>query len=62
MPIINGSKICFFAYFSVLLFKEGDILLATGKEKNFWTNDIWSFDGGSYKKEFFWSESMVDFY
>ncbi len=55
-------KYAFFAYCSVLLFKEGDNLLATGKEKDFWTNDIWSFDGGSYKKEFFWSESMVDFY
>lgn len=55
-------KYAFFAYFSVLLFKEGDNLLATGQEKDFWTNEIWSFDGGSYTKEFFWSESMVDFY
>lgn len=55
-------KYAFFAYLSVLLFKEGDNLLATCEEKDFWTNDIWNFDGGSYKKEFFWRESMVDFY
>ena len=55
-------KYAFFAYLSVLLFKEGDNLLATCEEKDFWTNDIWNFDGGSYKKEFFWDESMVDFY
>lgn len=42
-------KYAFFAYLSVLLFKEGENLLATSEEKDFWTNDIWNFDGGSYK-------------
>lgn len=55
-------KYAFFAYLSVLLFKEGDNLLATGKERDFWTNDMWNFEGGSHRMKFCWSEVAISFY
>ncbi len=55
-------KYAFFAYLSVLLFKEGDNLLATGKERDFWTNNMWSFEGGSHRMKFCWSEVAISFY
>ena len=55
-------KYAFFAYLSVLLFKEGDNLLATGKERDFWTNDMWNFEGGSHRIKFCFSEVAINFY
>lgn len=55
-------KYAFFAYLSVLLFKEGDNLLATGKERDFWTNAMWSFEGGSHRMKFCFSEVAISFY
>lgn len=55
-------KYAFFSYLSVLLFKEADNLLVMGKEKDFWSNAMWDFEGGSYRMEFFWSGAAVGFY
>lgn len=55
-------KYAFFAYLTVLLFKEGDNLLVIENEQYFWSNAMWDFEGGSYKIEFCWSGAAVDFY
>lgn len=55
-------KYAFFSYLTVLLFKEGDNLLATDNEKDFWSSAIWDFDGGSLKVDFCWSGATVDFF
>lgn len=55
-------KYAFFSYLSVLLFKEGDNLLVIGKEKDFWSNAMWDFEGGSHRMKLCWSEAAVGFY
>ena len=55
-------KYAFFAYISVLLFKESDNMLATANETPFWSSDIWNFDCDSYKSGCFWSEVAVKFF
>lgn len=61
--IAEGSqkiKYSFFQYFSVLLFKESDNLLATNESKPFWTSDIWDFDDGYFGSTFFWSDDIIE--
>lgn len=63
--IFEGSlkiKYSFFQYLSVLLFKEGDNLLAVNELRAFWASEIWDFDDGFFKTEFYWSNEIVEFY
>lgn len=55
-------KCALFSYFTVLLFKEGDNLLANGNEKDFWSSAMWNFEGGSLNVDFCWSDATVEFY
>lgn len=58
----SGIKCAFFSYLTVLLFKEGDNLLANGNEKDFWSSAMWDFEGGSLNVDFCWSDATVEFY
>lgn len=63
--IFEGSlkiKYSFFQYLSVLLFKESDNLLAVNELRAFWASDIWDFDDGFFKTEFYWGNEIVEFY
>lgn len=63
--IFKGSlkiKYSFFQYLSVLLFKESDNLLAPKDARDFWTSTIWDFDDGCFSKNFFWSDTIVEFF
>lgn len=63
--IFKGSlsiKYTFFRYLSVLLFKESDNLLAVNEAREFWTSDIWDFDGGCFDNNFYWCDDVVRFF
>ncbi|MCI8410220.1 MAG: hypothetical protein HFJ09_13275 [Lachnospiraceae bacterium] len=63
--IFKGSlsiKYAFFRYLSVLLFKESDNLLAVNESREFWTSDIWDFDGGCFDNNFYWCDDVVRFF
>lgn len=55
-------KYAFFSYLTVLLFKEGDNLLANGNEKDFWSSAMWDFEGGTLNEDFRWNDATVEFY
>ena len=60
--ISEGSikvKYAFFRYLSVLLFKESDNLLASEETRDFWSSDIWDYDGYF---NFSWNDEAVAFY
>lgn len=56
------AKFSFFKYLSVLLFKESDNLLAVNEVRAFWTSDIWDFAGGMLSGEWFWRDTVVEFF
>ncbi|MGN1196677.1 MAG: hypothetical protein ACI4TA_03655 [Acetatifactor sp.] len=55
-------KYAFFSYLTVLLFREGDNLLANGNEKDFWSSVMWDFEGGTLNVDFLWCGETVEFY
>ena len=59
--IRNGTlqvKYALFRYFSVLLFKESDNLLAVNETRDFWSSDIWNFDDGYFGKKLFGAKPL----